>query len=76
MKTTPDTPPNTAGWSRDTLRLEYLRSWIEIQRLKEKLGLANHRKFGASSEAAPTAQMALVFDEAELEASPEAPEAP
>jgi transposase len=67
FRTNPYRPP-------DTLRYEYLRAWIELQRLKEKLGLANRRMFGASSEAAPTSQLALVFDEAELEASPEAPE--
>jgi transposase len=75
MKTQkPEPQPDVSDWSREDLTHEYLRAWSEIQRLKEKLGLANRRMFGASSEAAPTAQFALVFDEAELEASPEAPE--
>ena len=46
----------------------------ENQWLKEQFRLAQHRQFGPSSEHTPTEQQALVFNEAEAEASPTAPE--
>jgi transposase len=46
----------------------------ENQWLKEQLGLAKHRLFAPSSEQSPTGQEALLFNEAELLAVPDAPE--
>lgn len=46
----------------------------ENQWLKEQLGLAKHRLFAPSSEKSPTGQEALLFNEAEAVAAPEAPE--
>ena len=46
----------------------------ELQWLKEQFRLAQHRQFGSSSEKTTTEQQALVFNEAEAEAVPNAPE--
>lgn len=45
---------------------------LEIERLKEQLRLAAHKRFGASSEKADPDQLGL-FNEAEAEPAPEAP---
>ena len=54
---------------REILRLE-----AENQRLREKLGLSVRRLFGPKSERRITGLEALLFDEAEAEAVPGAPE--
>src|SRR5438445_7466851 len=46
----------------------------ENQFLKEQLGLAKHRLFAPKSEASPTGQEAMLFNEAEAIAAPEAPD--
>src|SRR5450755_4247762 len=46
----------------------------QIQWLKEQLGLAKHRLYAPSSEKSPTGQEALLFNEAEATAAPQAPE--
>jgi len=46
----------------------------EVRWLKEQFRLAHRRQFGTSSEQTPAAQQALVFNEAEAETTPDAPE--
>lgn len=46
----------------------------QIQFLKEQLGLAKHRLFAPKTEQTPPGQVALLFNEAEACAAPEAPE--
>lgn len=53
---------------------EFLRLQAENQRLREKLGLAIRRTFGASSERRISGQEAFLFNEVEAEACTEAPE--
>jgi len=58
----------------DTLKQQIARLTAENQWLKEQFRLSQHRQFGASSEKTPAEQQALVFNEAEAEAAPTAPE--
>ncbi|GAC1651857.1 MAG: IS66 family transposase [Acidobacteriaceae bacterium] len=58
----------------DERAIEILRLQAENQHLREKLGLSVRRLFGPSSERRITGQEALLFNEAEAEAVPNAPE--
>src|SRR5579859_80154 len=58
----------------DELEIDLLRLQDENLRLREKLGLAVRRMFGPSSERRITGQEAILFNEAEAEAVPSAPE--
>jgi transposase len=58
----------------DEREIEYLRLQAENERLREKLGLTVRRLFGPSSERRITGQEALLFNEAEAEYVPSAPE--
>jgi len=58
----------------DDPQIEIIRLQAEIERLREKLGLAVRHRFGPSSERRITGQEALLFNEAEAEAVPDAPE--
>ena len=62
----------TQKW--DEREIAYLRLQAENQNLREKLGLSIRRLFGSKSERRITGQEALLFNEAEAEAAPEAPE--
>ena len=67
-------PPRSADLPEDpaTLKAMVREQAFEIERLKEALRLAAHKRFGASSEKADPAQPEL-FNEAELLASRPAP---
>ena len=58
----------------DEREIAFLRLQAEVEHLREKLGLSVRRLFGPSSERKPTGQEALLFNEAEAEAVPNAPE--
>jgi transposase len=58
----------------DEREMEVLRLQAEVEHLREKLGLSVRRLFGPQSERKPTGQEALLFNEAEAEAAPDAPE--
>lgn len=58
----------------DDPEIEMLRLQAENQRLREKLGLAVRRQFGPKSERRITGHEAILFNEAEAEAAPQAPE--
>ena len=58
----------------EALEMENLRLQVEVQHLREKLGLSVRRLFGPKSERKPTGQEAILFNEAEAEAMPNAPE--
>jgi hypothetical protein len=68
------TPPRSADLPEDpaTLKAMVREQAFEIERLKEELRLAAHKRFGSSSEKADPAQPEL-FNEAELLASKPAP---
>jgi len=68
------TPPRSADLPEDpaTLKAMVREQAFEIERLKEELRLAAHKRFGASSEKADPAQPEL-FNEVELLASKPAP---
>lgn len=68
------TPPRSADLPEDpaTLKAMVREQAFEIERLKEELRLAAHKRFGASSEKADPAQPEL-FNEAELLASKPTP---
>jgi transposase len=70
----PDTPPRTGDLPDDPAKLKAMvrEQAFEIERLKEELRLAAHKRFGASSEKADPAQPEL-FNEAELLAATPAP---
>lgn len=63
-------PPRTADLPDDpaTLKLLVREQAFEIEKLKEQLRLAAHKRFGASSEKADPAQPGL-FNEAEVEST-------
>src|SRR5579872_6615561 len=72
-------PPhdNTPADLRETnsrLSAEVLQLKAEIPWDREQLGLAKKRLFGPSREQAPLGQEALLFNEAEANAAPQAPE--
>ena len=72
-------PPhdNTPADLRETnsrLSAEVLQLEAEIPWYREQLGLAKKRLFGPSREQAPLGQEALLFNEAEANAAPQAPE--
>ena len=62
----------TPKW--DDPQIEVIRLQAEVQHLREKLGLSVRRLFGPSSERRITGQEALLFNEVEAEARPDAPE--
>ncbi|GAC1365209.1 MAG: IS66 family transposase [Acidobacteriaceae bacterium] len=58
----------------DDPQIEIIRLEAENQRLREKLGLSVRRLFGQSSERKITGLEATLFNEAEVEAAPDAPD--
>ena len=69
MSDAADTPPKLPD-DVDALKTIIGVQTLEIERLKEQLRLAAHKRFGASSEKADPDQLGLV-NEAEAEAAPE-----
>jgi transposase len=69
----PTTCPDPAS-PPETLEEENARLKAENQWLKEQIGLAKHRLFAPSTEKSPVGQEAMLFNEAEACAAPQAPE--
>jgi len=76
MSLPPDITPDALHKEYEKVILKLAQLEAENQWLKEQFRLAQRRQFGPSSEQTPAEQQALVFNEAEVEAAPDAPEPP